>query len=71
LLPKTAPAIKFNLPGVGHGGTYGERQAGKFGKAAVAFFEFGFKGDAKAKAAIFDGGLKRLGFEVEYKNWKF
>jgi len=34
------------------------------------FFEFGFKGDPKAKAAIFDGGLKRLGFEIQHKNWK-
>jgi len=71
LLPATTPAIKFNMPGAGHGGTYGEKQAGSFGKAAVAFFEYGFKGDPKAKAAIFDGGLKKLGFEIQHKNWKF
>jgi hypothetical protein len=58
------------MPGAGHGGTYGEKQAGKFGKAAVAFFEYGFKGDPKAKTAIFDGGLKALGWEIQHKNWK-
>jgi len=71
LLPKGVPAIKFNMPGAGHGGTYGEPKAGKFGKAAVAFFEFGFKGDPKAKALIFDGGLKSMGWQIEHKNWKF
>jgi hypothetical protein len=57
------------MPGAGHDGIYGEKQAGKFGKAAVAFFEFGFKGDAKAKAAIIYGGLKAIGWEISHKHW--
>jgi hypothetical protein len=59
------------MPGAGHGGTYGEKQAGKFGKAGVAFFDFTLKGDEKAKAAIFEqSGLAADGWQIESKGWK-
>jgi hypothetical protein len=34
----------------GHVGTYFAKNGGKFGKAAVAFFNWQFKDDSKAKA---------------------
>ena len=68
-LPATAPAIKFNMDGAGHGGTYGEKQAGKFGKAAVAVFNYVLKGNATAKAMLFDDTFTKDGWEVEFKNW--
>jgi hypothetical protein len=57
------------MDGAGHGGTYGEKQAGKFGKAAVAVFNYVLKGDEKAKAVLFDDTFKNDGWEVERKNW--
>jgi hypothetical protein len=58
------------MDGAGHGGTYGEIHAGKFGKAGVAFFDFTLKGDVKAEAAIFEPtGLTADGWEIETKGW--
>jgi hypothetical protein len=70
-LPASVPAIKFNMDGAGHGGTYGEKQAGKFGKAAVAVFNYVLKGDQKAKALLFPGdAFKADDWELEFKNWE-
>jgi hypothetical protein len=55
------------MPGAGHGGTYGEIQAGKFGKAGIAFFEYVFRQTPEAKAAIFEGGLTKDGWQIEKK----
>jgi hypothetical protein len=70
-LPESVPAIKFDMPGAGHGGTYGEIHAGKFGKAAVAILNFVFRDDAKAKSSIFDPtGLATDGWRIATKGWK-
>ncbi|KAF2664636.1 alpha/beta-hydrolase [Microthyrium microscopicum] len=69
-LPATVPSILFSMDGAGHGGTYGEIHAGKFGKAAVAAFDYILKGDAKAKSSLFPGeGFKADGWDYEFKNW--
>jgi hypothetical protein len=71
LLPEGLPAIKLNMPGGGHGATYGEIHAGKFGKAAVAILNSVFKDDAKAKSLLFEpSGLAAEGWGIESKNWK-
>ncbi|KAF2663806.1 alpha/beta-hydrolase [Microthyrium microscopicum] len=71
-IPATTPAILFNKDGAGHGGTYGEIQGGLFGKAGVAFFEYVFRNDTKAKSAIFDKSSPLIagGFEIQTKGWK-
>jgi hypothetical protein len=57
----------------GHSGTYSATNGGKFGKAAVAYLEWQWRGDVKAKAVIMDksspGSLVSDNWTVEYKNW--
>jgi hypothetical protein len=63
--------VKLNLD-VGHGGTYMEKQGGKFGKAAVNFFNWQMKGDAAAGALFLKpeaSGLMADGWKIESKNW--
>jgi hypothetical protein len=48
-LPKGLPAFKASLD-TGHVGTYFGKNGGKFAKAAVAYFNWQFKDDAKSKA---------------------
>ena len=72
LLNAGLPALRANLD-TGHGGTYGATNGGKFGKAAVAYFEWQFRNDTKAKAVILDpkspGSLVSDNWIVEHKNW--
>jgi dienelactone hydrolase len=49
----TVPKFKVHLD-AGHSGTYGDVNGGKFGKAVVAFLEWQFRGDEKAKLQFAD-----------------
>lgn len=57
----------------GHMGTYGSTGGGKFGKAAVAFLEWQFRGDVKAKLKFTDpaseGSLVKDNWNVTHKNF--
>jgi hypothetical protein len=57
----------------GHLGTYWLDGGGKFGKAAVAFFEWQFRGDEQAKLKFTDpnseGSLVKDKWNVTYKNF--
>ncbi|KAE9994573.1 hypothetical protein EG327_008086 [Venturia inaequalis] len=72
LLPEGLPSVKVSLDS-GHMGTYGATGGGKFGKAAVAFFEWQFRGDAKAKAKFTDpaseGSLVKDNWNVTMKGF--
>jgi hypothetical protein len=70
-MPKKIPVVKLNLD-VGHGGTYMEKQGGKFGKAAVAFFNWQMKGDAKAGEEFLNPATSPLtkdGWKIESRGW--
>ncbi|KAK4172397.1 hypothetical protein QBC36DRAFT_197073 [Triangularia setosa] len=47
LLPQSTPTWKGNLD-VGHGGTYGDQNGGKFGVAAVRYYQWTLRGNATA-----------------------
>ncbi|KAK4228732.1 hypothetical protein QBC38DRAFT_361268 [Podospora fimiseda] len=67
-LPAGTPSWKGNLD-VGHGGTYGDRDGGKFGVAAVAYFDWLLRGNAQASAFFIEGTQARqAGWKVEHKN---
>jgi hypothetical protein len=69
-LPAHIPAIKANLD-VGHGGTYFSTQGGKFGKAAVYFFDWQLKGDKAAGQQFLDpasSSLTKDGWKIESRN---
>lgn len=70
-MPSKIPTVKLNLD-VGHGGTYMEKQGGKFGKAAVNFFNWQMKGDTAAAALFLKPEVSALaadGWKIEVKNW--
>ncbi|KAK3898484.1 hypothetical protein C8A05DRAFT_37923 [Staphylotrichum tortipilum] len=68
LLPAGTPSWKGNLP-VGHGGTYGDKDAGKFGVAAVHFVNWLLRGNATSASFFTTGNeAKAAGWEVESKN---
>jgi hypothetical protein len=62
--------LKLNLD-AGHIGTYYAPNAGKFGNATVAFLNWRFKDDMKAKALFFDADsqLKKDNWNISAKNW--
>jgi len=69
LLPVGTPSWKGNLA-VGHSGTYKEKNAGKFGVAAVRFVQWLLRGEEEA-AGFFNkevGEAETAGWEVERKN---
>jgi len=72
LLNAGLPAYKASLD-TGHGGTYSATNGGKFGKAAVAYFEWQFRNDTKSKAMLLDpkspGSLVSDNWTVDFKNW--
>jgi len=72
ILPAGLPAMKASLDS-GHMGTYGSTGGGKFGKAAVAFLEWQFRGDQKAKLKFTDpnseGSLVKDNWNVTMKNF--
>lgn len=45
---QTLPVFRAWMPGVGHGGTYRDRDGGPFAPVAVAWLDWQLKGDAKA-----------------------
>jgi hypothetical protein len=57
----------------GHYGTYAATNGGKFAKAAVAYLEWQFRGDDKARAICLhpaaQGSLVSQNWNVTYKNW--
>jgi hypothetical protein len=70
-MPSKIPLVKLNLD-VGHGGTYMDKQGGKFGKAAVNFFNWQMKGDAAAGALFLKPEASALtadGWKIVAKNW--
>jgi hypothetical protein len=71
-MPKKIPVVKLNLD-VGHGGTYYDQQGGKFGKAAVVFFDWQLKGDSNAGRQFLDVATSPLttdGWKIETRGWK-
>lgn len=70
-LPKSVPAILINNPKGGHMQTYMNKQGGLSGKAAVAFFDWLLKKDAKgyemftSKTSV----IGKAGWEVTMKNF--
>jgi len=71
VMPAKIPTVKLNLD-VGHGGTYMEKQGGKFGKAAVAFFDWQMKGDKSAGQQFLSpdtSPLAKDGWKIEFKGW--
>ncbi|KAK0639068.1 hypothetical protein B0T16DRAFT_236416 [Cercophora newfieldiana] len=66
-LPATTPAWKGNLP-VGHGGTYRETDAGKFGAAAVNWVQWLLRGDNTAAQFFTGAGAKDAGWTVESRS---
>jgi hypothetical protein len=74
LLPEGLPAYRASLD-TGHGGTFAASNGGKEGKAALAFLEWQFRGDAKSKSILLDekspGSLASDNWQnITYKNWK-
>jgi hypothetical protein len=72
LLPKGVPAMFASLD-TGHMGTYAAPNAGKFGKAAVAFLEWQLRGNKDAKSKFTDpsteGSLVSAHWNVTTKNF--
>lgn len=67
LLTAGTPSWKGNLA-VGHGGTYREMDAGKFGVAAVKFFDWVLRGNAAAASFFTEGEAEEAGWVVESKD---
>lgn len=72
LLNAGLPAYKASLD-TGHGATWSATNGGKFGKAAVNYFQWQFRNDTTAKTILLDpksaGSLVSDKWTVEYKNW--
>jgi hypothetical protein len=72
LLPKNVPGLLASLD-TGHMATYGEPNAGKFGKAAVSFLEWQFRGVEKEKKKFLDrnseNSFVRDHWNISFKNW--
>lgn len=72
LLNAGLPKLRVNLDS-GHSGTYQATNGGKFGKAAVAYLEWQWRGNVTSKAVIFDaqsaGSLVKDNWTVEQANW--
>jgi hypothetical protein len=71
-LPAKIPSVKLNLP-VGHMATYGTANGGKFGKAAVAFFNWQMKNDQAAGKLFLEpesSSLTKDGWSIVSKNFK-
>ncbi|KAF3017745.1 hypothetical protein E8E14_005721 [Neopestalotiopsis sp. 37M] len=66
------PAFKASLD-TGHGGTYAATNGGKFGRVAVAYLEWQYRGNATSKAVLLDpasrGSLVSDHWNVTSKNW--
>lgn len=70
-MPAKIPVTKLNLP-VGHMATYGSDFGGKFGKAAVAFFDWHLKGNQASGKQFLDpttSPLTKDGWDVVSKGY--
>jgi hypothetical protein len=67
LLPAGTPSWKGNID-VGHGGTYKEPNGGRWGVAAVRFFQWTLRGNTTASEYFTGDGAKNDGFAVESKS---
>jgi hypothetical protein len=71
-MPSKIPSVMANLD-VGHMATYYELQGGQFGKAAVAFYDWQMKGDARAGEKFLNPAsspLTKDGWRIESKGFK-
>jgi hypothetical protein len=68
LLNAGLPKLRANLD-TGHGGTFSATNGGKQGKAAVAYLEWQWRGNATTKAYMLNGGLQKDNWVVEQANW--
>jgi hypothetical protein len=72
LLPKGVPALFTSLD-TGHMGTYAAPNAGKFGRAGVAFLEWQFRGNNEAKDMFLNpaavSSFVKDNWNVTSKNW--
>ncbi|KAG9196425.1 hypothetical protein G6011_01546 [Alternaria panax] len=68
LLNAGLPKLKANL-NTGHDGTLAATNDGKQGKAAVAYLEWQWRGNATALAYLLDGGLEKDNWVDEHANW--
>jgi len=72
LLPSGLPAYWASLD-TGHGGTFSATNGGKFGKAAVAYLQWQFRGNTTSQAILQNakaaGSLVSDNWNVTYKNW--
>lgn len=62
-MPAGVPKWKGNLD-VGHGGTYTDRDGGRFGVAAAHWVRWLLRGDGSAAAYFTAGGAQRDGWQV-------
>lgn len=65
-LPAGTPSWKGNIP-VGHGGTLGDANGGKFGRAILNWAKWTLKGDQTA-AQWFKNGYQADGWQVQSKD---
>lgn len=65
-MPAGVPAWKGNIP-VGHGGTLGDKDGGRFGKAILNWMLWTMKGDNNAKN-YFTSGYQADGYQVQSKS---
>ena len=72
LLPAGLPTYWASLD-TGHQGTHTATNGDKFGKAAVSYLQWQFRGNATAKAVCQDakvaGSLASDNWNVTFKNW--
>jgi hypothetical protein len=61
------PTMALNLP-VGHGGTYGDVNGGKFGKAAQNWARWLLKGDLNGTKEYLTEGAKADGWTIVSKS---
>ncbi|KAI4605736.1 uncharacterized protein J4E78_008144 [Alternaria triticimaculans] len=65
-MPAGVPTWKGNIP-VGHGGTLGDANGGRFGKAILNWMLWTMKGNTQA-ASYFTSGYQADGYQVESKS---
>jgi hypothetical protein len=70
-MPSKIPVVKASL-NVGHMATYGDANGGKFGKAAVAFFDWLLKGNQTAAKLFLDpasSSLTKEGWKIQSRGF--
>jgi hypothetical protein len=70
-MPSKIPVVKASL-NVGHMATYGDAHGGKFGKAAVVFFDWLLKGNETAARQFLDPAsspLTKEGWQIQSRGF--